>query len=416
MKRLLKPSNAKKSGALACFNGTVVLPDRLLKDGVVVCRDGRISTVGSREDVAIPRGAERVDARGGFIAPGFIDIHVHGGGGADFMDGTAQAVATALRTHAGHGTTTIFPTTTTGTPKQIERMVRACLQVRESQAAGDGARIEGVHLYGPYFAENMRGAHPEGHARSPDPAEFLGLFDLDIIRVATCAAELPGAGEFYREASRRGCLVTCGHSNATWGEMERAFDAGMRHVDHFWCAMSSVKSLRQRFDGLEMPMQASMEQFVLDHEEMSTEVIADGWHLSPELLRFAYRFKGAERLCLVTDSSRAVDMPPGRYKIGPTRGGTPCLSNGRVLYRKPGFRPSSSVVGMDTMVRNFHTMTGVGLAETVRMASLTPAERVGMDGEIGSLARGKRADVLLLDGDLAVRRVFIGGREFKRNP
>jgi len=393
-------------------HGTVILPDRTLPDGAVLCRDGRIEAVGVREGLVVPADAARVDARGAYIAPGFVDIHSHGAGGADFMDGTPGAIVTALQEHARHGTTTIFPTTTSGSPAQIEKMLRACLEVRGAWVPADGARVGGVHFYGPYFASDMVGAHPKDCNRSPDPAEYLPFFDLGIISIATCAAELPGAEAFCREARRRDYLVTCGHSNSTWTEMQRCFDAGLRHVDHFWSAMSSVASLRQRFNILQQPMQGSMEQFVLMQPEMSTEVLADGCHLAPELLTFALRMKGPERLCLVTDSSRALGMPPGRYRIGPEDTGEPFISNGRVGYLGQGASLASTVVGMDVMVRNMKEMSGAGLCDTVRMASLTPAERVGLHRDIGSLERGKRADVLVLGEDLAVRQVFIGGSEF----
>jgi N-acetylglucosamine-6-phosphate deacetylase len=194
--------------------------------------------------------------------------------------------------------------------------------------------------------------------------------------------------------------------------MQRCFDAGLRHVDHFWSAMSSVASLRQRFNVLEHSMQAGMEQFVLMQPEMSTEVIADGCHLSPELLAFAFRMKGVKRLCLVTDSSRALGMPAGEYALGPAETGARFTSNGRVGFQPTERCLASTVVGMDVMVKNMSAMSGATLFETVRMASLTPAERVGMDREIGSLEPGKRADVLVLDPSLAVQRVFIGGEEF----
>jgi N-acetylglucosamine-6-phosphate deacetylase len=331
------------------------------------------------------------------------------------MDGTTQAITTALRAHARHGTTTLFPTTTSGSRAQIDRMLRACLTVRDSWTPADGARVGGVHLYGPYFAEEMIGAHPKGCSRSPDPDEYRAFFEMDIIRVATCAAELPGAETFCREAYRRGYLVTCGHSNATWGEMQRCFDAGLRHVDHFWSAMSSVTSLRRRFNILERPMQASMEQFVLMQPDMSTEVLADGCHLAPELLAFAFHMKGAERLCLVTDSSRGLGMPPGPYRLGPEDSGELFVSNGRAGYHPDGASLASTVVGMDVMVRNMKELSGAGLCHTIRMASLTPAERVGMQNDIGSLEAGKRADVVFLDQELAVQRVFIGGCEFDRH-
>ena len=274
----------------------------------------------------------------------------------------------------------------------------------------DGARITGVHFYGPYFAEDKVGCHSRSGRRDPDAQEYREHFARGIIRVATCAAELPGAEAFFREARRRGYLVTCGHSNATWTEMARAFRAGMRHVDHFWCAMSSVPSIRTRFG---TPSQGSMEQFVLMEREMSTEVIADGCHLALELLEFAFVMKGASRLCLVTDANRALGMPPGRYRFGPRSDGEWFESDGRVGFVRGGGL-ASSVVGMDTMVRNMHAQTSAGVVNAVRMGSLTPAERVGMGKEIGSLARGKRADVLVLSRELHVRRVFVGGEEFAR--
>ena len=193
------------------------------------------------------------------------------------------------------------------------------------------ARIAGVHLYGPYFAEDKVGCHSVEGRRSPVAREFLRYFESGLVQIATCAAELPGAAAFYREARRRRCLVTCGHSNASWPEMAAAFKCGMRHVDHFWCAMSHVSSVRQR---LGVPMRGSMLEFVLGTPEMSTEVIADGCHLAPELLDFAYRMKGPRKLCLVTDSNRALDLPPGRYRFGPGQDGSWFDSDGKVGWER----------------------------------------------------------------------------------
>ena len=388
---------------MACFYGEVILPDRTLPDAYVECdaATGRILSVGRER----PASAANV-IEGRYITPGYIDLHVHGGSGADYMDGTAEAVRLANRAHARHGTTTIFPTTTTGSTEEIRAMLAACGQVQAAwSAAEDGARIGGVHYYGPYFAEDKVGCHSVEGRRDPRPEEYEAFLDSGLIRIATCAAELPGAEAFYRAASARGCLVTCGHSNSTWAEMARAYEAGMRHVDHFWCAMSSVPSIRARCG---TPMQASMEQFVLARPEMSTEVIADGCHLSPELLEFAFRMKGASRLCLVTDANRAVDMPPGHYRFGPQATGTWFESDGRVGFVK-GQGLASAVTGMDHMVRTMARSTSASLAEVVRMASLTPAERAGIASETGSLETGKLADILVLSEDLAVERVFIGG-------
>ncbi len=385
-------------------NGTLILPDRLIANGSVLCERGKITALGQK--VRAPKTASIIDARGGYISPGFIDIHVHGGAGADFMDGTTDAVRTALMAHARHGTTTIFPTTTTGAPQQIQRMLDACRGVRSTWMPAHGSRIAGVHLYGPYFAEDKVGCHSIEGRRSPAAAEYTPYFHDSLVRIATCAAELPGSVEFYRAAKKKRCLITCGHSNASWAEMAAAYSAGMRHVDHFWCAMSSVVSLRSRFG---TPMQASMEQFVLATPGMSTEVIADGHHLSPELLDFAYKMKGAARLCLVTDSNRALDLPPGRYRFGPKEDGSWFESDGKV--GRSGGSLASACVGLDHMVRHMKKSTTATLPEVIRMATLTPAERTGISKTCGSLQLGKRADVIVLNRKLEVKRKIIGGIE-----
>jgi N-acetylglucosamine-6-phosphate deacetylase len=390
------------------LHGDLILPGSVLKDGCLVIKDGRIDYAGPWGQGPDVTGYQVRHHREGWIAPGYIDIHVHGGDNADYMDGTPDAVRTANRIHARHGTTTIFPTTTTGTPHQLDQMLNACHSVQESPQGGDGSRIGGVHYYGPYFAADKVGCHSVDGRRDPDPGEYLRCFDLGIIQVATCAAELPGAENFYRAASERGYLVTCGHSNATWTQMSQGFEAGMRHVDHFWCAMSSIGGVREQYG---FPMQGSMEQFVLMEPGMSTEVIADGEHLAPELLEFAHHMLGPERLCLVTDANRAMGMPPGTYRFGPETDGAWFESDGKVGFVSRSSL-ASSVVGMDTMVRHMYENTSAKLHEVLRMATLTPAERVGMANDVGSLEPGKRADLILLDPSLSVQEVYMEGRPF----
>ncbi len=392
---------------LAFTNATAILPDRLLEDALVLCQSGRILHVGpsSRK---LPPGAAIINANGGYISPGFIDIHVHGGAGADFMDGTLEAVQAVCGAHARHGTTTLYPTTTTGSPDEINAMLTACAEARRCWRAGHGARIAGVHLYGPFFAEDKVGCHDGKGRRSPRAEEYQRYFATGLIKIATCAAELPGAGGFYKTARKRRCLITCGHSNSTWGEMAAAFDLGMRHVDHFWCAMSSVPSVRSR---LGFPMQGSMAEFVLAHPEMSSEVIADGTHLAPELLHFAWKMKTASRLCLVTDANRAMDQPPGRYRFGPARTGAWFESDDRAGWA-PNGSLASSIMGMDHMVRHMKSVVKMPLPDVIRMASLTPAERAGISHQTGSLEEGKRADLLVLNRKLHVKRIYIDGQEY----
>ena len=394
-----------------CFTGgTAILPDRTVEDAIVVCRDGKITYVG-RSKTRLPKGAETIDAKGGWISPGFVDIHVHGGGGSDFMDGDVEAVHQSCRAHASHGTTTLFPTTSTGSPTQIQAMLDATTNAQRNWTAENGAAIGGVHLYGPFFAKDKVGCHNESGCRSPAAKEFESYFKSGIIKIATCAAELPGAADFYRQARRKDCLITCGHSNSTWSEMDAAFKNGMRHVDHFWCAMSTVPSIRKR---LGVPMQGSMLEYVLANPEMSTEVIADGMHLSPELLRFAWQLKTAQRLCLVTDCNRALDMPPGKYRFGSKQDGSWFTSDGKVGWASENSL-ASSVHGMAHMIRHMHHSTQIPLTDVVRMASLTPAERVGMDAQIGSLQRGKWADIVILSPRLKVRSVFLRGTRYRNS-
>lgn len=392
--------------SLLFTNVTAILPDKLLPSAFVLCEKGKIQSISQR----CPKVSAKtcvIDGKGKYLSPGFVDIHVHGGDGHDFMDGTVEAMRGACVAHARHGTTTIFPTTTTGSPEQIHAMLNAAKTVQGERRVENGARIAGVHLYGPFFAEDKVGCHSVEGRRSPTAKEYTAYFDSGIVKVATCAAELPGAVAFYREAKRRRCLITCGHSNASWPEMAAAFKAGMRHVDHFWCAMSNVSSVRER---LGVPMRGSMMEFVLGTADMSTEVIADGCHLAPELLDFAFRMKGARRLCLVTDCNRALDLPPGRYRFGAGEDGSWFNSDGKVGWA-PNGSLASSIVGMDHMVRQMKRDTSATLPEVIRMASLTPAELTGIARRTGSVEVGKQADLLLLSRDLRVKQVFIGGTE-----
>ncbi|HBE69408.1 MAG TPA: N-acetylglucosamine-6-phosphate deacetylase [Planctomycetaceae bacterium] len=392
---------------IAFAGGTVVEPDRLLENAFVETHAGKITRVGPSElfDASgwLADGGQIVDCAGAIVAPGFIDLHVHGGCGADFMDGTPGAVQTACDAHARHGTTTLFATTTTGSPAEIHACLEAC---RAYQKSPTSLNLAGVHLYGPYFAEGKVGCHSDQGRREPDPSEFEDYFKDDLVRIATCAAELPGAAEFYRAADQAGCLITCGHSNASWPELQTAFNLGMRHVDHFWCAMSSVVSLRTRFG---TPMQASMAEFVLMNKEMSTEVIADGHHLSAELLEFAYRMLGPQRLCLVTDCNRALDMPAGEYRFGNLETGSMFESDGHVGWAPGRTSLASSIVGMDHMVRAMKNVTSASLPEVIRMATLTPAQRAGISDTTGSLAPDKSADIVVLDQHLNVKATYSGG-------
>ena len=391
----------------AIFNATLILPDRLLPNGGLQVRSGRITAVGEVE--ALPEwNDETIDAGGQFLLPGFVDMHVHGGDGADFMDGDEAAFAAVIAAHRRHGTTGIVPTSTVATHEQTLRYLSLCEKFRRA------GQILGAHLYGPFFNEEKVGCHPKTPARSPAKSEYDEYLKYaDTILVATCAPELPGAMDFFRDAAARGIRLNAGHSDASWTEMQEAFELGLRHVDHFYCAMSSVPGMRERFG---VPMQASMAEFVLATDQMTTEVIADGQHLAPELLRFVVRMLGPDRTALVTDSNRALDMPPGEYIFGPKDGGVTIVSDGEVGWTADRSALASSVRGMDFMVRHMHQQVGFDLPTAIRMATLTPARILGLDHEIGSLAVGKRADLVLLDYGLQVAAVWVRGTADRTDP
>lgn len=388
------------------FRGQLVLPDRVQRGAIVVV-NGRIEEV-LTADATLPASMQVIDSGNGYISPGFVDLHVHGGLGGDFMDGTAEAFRNALRAHARHGTTRLAATTTVARHDQILATFDQARQFRR-QPEPNGARVLGVHFYGPYFRYEARGAHPGAAIRPPVEHEFLQYLEYaDDLVTATVAPELPGAKEFALACRSRGVRTNVGHSWATFDQMTEAVGWGVRHVDHLFCAMSDKAKLRQ----FQMyPMQGGVLEATLYYEELTTEVIADGKHLDAGLLLLALKIKGADRLALVTDSSRALDMPDGNYLIGPLDGGEPLIKRDGVGLIPDGSALASSVTGMDDMVATFVRLTGRPVWEVVRMASLTPAHIAGRDRELGSLERGKRADILVLDPQIRTQRVFIDGNE-----
>jgi N-acetylglucosamine-6-phosphate deacetylase len=224
---------------------------------------------------------------------------------------------------------------------------------------------------------------------------------------ATVAPELSGAEAFVRACGQRGVRTNMGHSQATFEQSAAAVRWGVRHVDHLFCAMSD-KTKRRQFKPF--PVEGGLLEATLYFDELTTEVIADGKHLSPDLLLLALKLKGPDRLALVTDSNRALDMPEGTYIFGPLDGGEPFIHRDGVGLMPDGNGLASSAQGLDHMVRTFASQTGRPLWEVIRMASLTPARIAGHDADLGSLAPGKRADLLLLDRKLAIQQVYLDGQ------
>lgn len=383
-------------------NGTIILPNRLFEKGLVEVEDGRITQVDTQTDTTID---QFVDLQGNYLAPGYVDLHVHGGDNADFMDGTEDAFRTVCKAHLRHGTTSLLPTTTVATHEQILTVLQLCRHFKTNSTGG--ARVLGAHFYGPYFGPNAVGCHPANSLREPGVSEYQEYLQFaDAMVTATVAPELPGAEGFVRACREVGVRCNVGHSHATFEQMEQALEWGVAHVDHLFCAMSDRARLRQ---SQTYPMRGGVMEATLYFDELTTEVIADGKHLQRELLLLAHRIKGPDRLALATDCNRALDMPDGEYLFGPLQGGEPILKRDGVGIMPDEKSLASSVVGMDHCVRTFHELTQVSLPEVVRMATLTPARIAGADHELGSIEAGKRADFLVLDQALNVQHVYLDG-------
>lgn len=381
-------------------NATVVFPDRSERVERFQIHGSRIA---ERFD---PKPDEVRDLDGCLLLPGFVDLHVHGGGGADFMDLTPEAFRTVCRTHARHGTTSLTPTSTVANEADTTKFLELCRSFRNTST--DGARIVGAHHYGPYFAPEARGCHPTSGFQTPSAGHvdaFAG-FDDSFPLTVTVAPELPNAESLARACRERGIRVNIGHSFATMEQVEAAIGWGARHVDHLFCAMSDRARLRLKQT---YPMRAGVMEATLYRDELTTEVIADGKHLNDALLRVAWKFKGPDKLALVTDSMRAVDLPDGEYWFGPEGRGERIRKRDGVGVTLDGTALASGVMGLDHCVRTMRNATGAPLHEVVRCASLTPARILGLDREIGSLEPGKRADLLVTDADLYVREAWIGG-------
>lgn len=391
-------------GVTVFTNATLVLPDRLLPGAVLEVEDGRIRFAGPNNSA--PRTGTVVDLDGQFLAPGFVDLHVHGGDGADFMDGTEEAFRTVCRCHLRHGTTSLTPTSTVARTDQYLRFLDLCGRLYGTDTGG--ARVVGSHFYGPYFARPARGCHPDQEFLIPNPENAVAFTRLAAAMplAITVAPEIENAEWLVTTYAPTGVQFNVGHSHATFPQFEAAVAWGVRHVDHLFCAMSDRARLRQ---AQTFPMRAGVMEATLFFDEITTEVIADGKHLSPELLRLAYKFKGPDRLALVTDSMRAVDLPDGEYWFGAEGSGERVRKMDGVGVTTDGLALASGVTGMDHGVRTMHRAAGVPLPEAVRMASLTPARILGIDAECGSLEVRKRADLLVLDAELNVRQVYVGG-------
>lgn len=385
-------------------NGILLLDDGFSRADLLV-RDGRIARIAPA--IEPEPGDAVVDLCGDRLVPGFIDMHVHGGGGADFMDGSDDAIRTVRRTHARFGTTTLCPTTLTAPDDEISAFlatVRGLMRGDDRDpSGGDGARIGGVHVEGPWLAPSQAGAQDPAYLRPPSVAHLEKLLgSCDGVSTVTIAPELDGACECAAWLAAHGALPSMGHSDATLAQVRDALACGFRHMTHFYSAMSTVKRDR----GYRIP---GMVEAGYLFDEVTVETIADGRHLPHELLRLVWKVKGTERMALVTDAMRGAGMPEGTYRLGSLERGRDVIVEDGVarLPDRSGF--AGSVCTMDRAVRTA-VEAGIPLDDALRMASATPARILGMQDRRGRLRPGVDADLVRLDDSLNVLMTVVGGR------
>lgn len=383
---------------LLITNGTVFTPAGPLADGAVLVSGAFIQAVNLRSAIEVTPATAVVDAGGGHIAAGFIDMHFHGALDCDLMNSGPEAFARVAAYLPQTGVTAAVPAILTA---PFSEMLAALDRARAVMAAGlPGAQILGVHVEGPYLNVEQRGAHRAAALHPPLPEECAALLAYaDIIVLVTLAPELPGTLELTRALSQRGITVSAGHTMAIETELAAAVDAGLRHVTHLYGNMGGLR--RENLTRV-----AGTIETALYDDRLTTEIIGDGYHISPTLMRLAYKAKGAERLAIVTDASPLMGMPSGRYEVW----GVDAIVDGEMSYLPDRSAFAGSVVPLDRCLRNVVQRTGISLADGLRMVSATPAAILGVSARKGALAPGKDADIVILDADLNVTRTIIGGR------
>lgn len=377
-------------------NARIIRGEEILEGANLYFANGVITAV-SEELLSFD---EEIDARGLYLAPGFIDIHSHGGGDADFMDGTPDAFLTAAQMHARHGTTTIVPTATSGTYEEMVRM-SAVFEEACSQNT-DGADMPGLHLEGPYFSMAQRGAQDPKFIRTPTPEEYNRILDASnhILRWSA-APELEGALEFGKVLNQRGVLAAIGHSDADYDQVKVALAAGYRHVTHLYSCMSTVhRRNAYRYAGV-------VESAYLLNG-LTVEIIADGIHLPAPLLKLVYRMIGPDRTALITDSMRGAGMPDGLSILGSRENGQQVLIEDGVAKLMDRTAFAGSVATAERLVRNMIRMAGATLTDAIKMATATPAKIMGF-ADRGKLDAGMRADIVLFDEQIDVHSTIVGG-------
>ena len=376
------------------YNGLILTPQGWISGGSVVL-DGHTIVEVSKSARIMPDVDATVDADGDHVLPGGIDLHCHGGGGSDFMEGTREAFENAALTHLKHGTTAIYATLSSSTLPMMEAACQTCSDIMRDDPL---TTIMGLHLEGPYFNPSRAGAQMPEIIRVPDRKEYTHIVeDYDCVRRWDAAPELPGAIAMGAYLVDKGVVAAIGHTAAEYPDVKAAYDAGYSHATHFYNGMPGFHNVREY-------KHAGTVESVYLMENMSVELIADGIHVPITILQLVHRMKGVERTSLVTDALAVTDSDSDRA-FDPRviiEDGVCKLSDRSAL--------AGSIATMDRLLQTMVLKAGLPLQDVIRMASETPARIMGIYDRKGSLQRGKDADVVIMDRALNLRAVYSMGR------
>ncbi len=374
------------------INAKILTPQGWLKDGSVLMRDNKILEV-TNCDLAVV-GADLIDVKGMYVVPGGVEIHCHGGGGGDFMEGTEEAFRTAIEAHMKHGTTSIFPTLSSSSVEMINRAAETCTKLM----AEPDSPVLGLHLEGHYLNPKMAGGQIPEYIKDPDPLEYINIVERwHCLKRWDAAPELPGAMQFGKYISGKGILASVAHTQAEYDDIISAWENGYTHATHFYNAMPGFHKRREyKYEG-------TVESIYLI-DDMTVEVVADGIHVPPTILRLIYKVKGPERACVITDAlaCAASDNTTAFDPRVIIEDGVCKLSDRSAL--------AGSIATMDRLLQTLVKRAEIPLEDAIKMASETPSKIMGVYDRKGSLARGKDADVMVLDKDLNLRAVWAMGK------
>lgn len=383
---------------LKICNGVVISEGKINQNKSVYISDGKIIAVTEKE----LHCDKQIDAEQNYVSAGFIDIHVHGGGGSDFSDGGVRPIVTAADFHAIHGTTTIVPTLPAAEPAQMISFLTDVKAAMEMQTAK--ANIFGAHLEGPYLSPEQCGALDVRYMRPPQETEYRGIVQEfeGVLKRWTFAPEHQGSIAFYDYMKSRNIVGSIGHSNAVFDDVKRVYDRGCKLATHLYSAMSTVT----RHCGFR---NLGVVESALLLDDMDVEIIADLKHLPPELIRLIYKIKGAEYICLVTDAMRGAGMPDGPSLLGCQENGTPCIIEDGVAKLTDRSAFAGSVATADRLIRGCVGEAGIDIASAVKMMTINPARIMKMESK-GDIKEGLDADIIFFDRDINIKRVMIMGK------